>query len=87
MKDWIRQLSNEIYEKYQSTFVKVPRSLQDLRDGTDSWYGEITARLKCEKSGLDIKVFHWNKVYKAVLGEWLEDVTDLLELERFSRSA
>ena len=73
------QLSNEIDEKYCSKLIKDPRSLQDLRDNTKSWYGEITARLKCEKSSLDADAFNSNKASKAVLGEWLENVTDLLD--------
>ena len=73
------QLSNEIDQKYCSSFVKDPRSLEDLRADTESWYEEITSKLKCTKSDLDAASFNTNKVTKAILGEWMESVTDLLD--------
>ena len=75
----LQQLSKEIDVKYCSAFVKDPRSVLDLKDDTESWYEDITSRLKCERSDLQAETFSSNKVTKSVLGGWLETAVDLFD--------
>ena len=65
--------------KYCDQKIIDPNSLVDLGEDTRSWFSKITCQLNCENYELTADKFNSNKTRKETLGQWLEDVVDLLE--------
>jgi hypothetical protein len=57
-----------------------PNSLVDLGENAGSWFSKITGQLTCENYEFTANKSNSNKTRKETLGQWLEDVVDLLEL-------
>jgi hypothetical protein len=73
------QLKRELDAKYCDPKIIDPNSLVDLGEDTRSWFSKITRQLNCENYELTADKFNSNKIKKETLGQWLEDVVDLLE--------
>ena len=73
------QLKQELDAKYCDQNIIDPNSLVDLGEDTRSWFSKITRQLNCENYELTADKFNSNKTRKETLGQWLEDVVDLLE--------
>ena len=73
------QLKQELDAKYCDQNIIDPNSLVDLGQDTRSWFSKITRQLNCENHELTADKFNSNKTRKETLGQWLEDVVDLLE--------